>query len=118
MKKNIRKTKVIFRKFKKDGSIIAIFPEELSILSAEACWSYMRVGQHSPCIPVVITPVTDLAKEKEYRSLFEELESIGYNLEIKERNHPIYKRKRAQQLKKLLQNQDNTITTIEYGKLG
>ena len=74
-------TKVIFRKFE-DGEVIAIFPDELyDWINKDLVWSYMHIGQHSAASK-------SLAKEKaialpeEYADLQEELESIGYVLNI------------------------------------
>ena len=75
------KTKVIFRVYK-DKEVIAIFPEELGGPDYWTCASYMHLGQHSACDPE-IRHITRLAKPEEYASLKAELESIGYNLDIK-----------------------------------
>ena len=79
MKQDKQETEVIFRKFP-EGDIIAIFPFEEWDRKGNYS-SYMHVGQHGGCSP-------DLAKElvrpgeEEYQDLKEELESIGYNLEV------------------------------------
>ena len=83
MKKDIKKTKVIFRVFK-EGEVIAIFPEELGTHDHFTCASYMHIGQHASCDPE-IRRITRLAKPEEYADLKAELESIGYNLDIKKR---------------------------------
>lgn len=77
-------TKVIFRKFKKDGTIIAIFPEEIGTSSPRTCLSYMFIGQHSSCNPYEMTAygTTTLANPTEYIDLFNELTSLGYNLKV------------------------------------
>lgn len=80
--KDTHKTKVIFRKFKDNGDVIAIFPEELGDSSIYTCSSYVRVGQHSACDPVGLIPVTKLAKKSEYKDLACELTNLGYNLQI------------------------------------
>ena len=80
METDNHKTKVIFRKFK-DGDIIALFPEEPGTNDPQTCSSYMHIGQH--CVAdMAIVPVTKIATADEYAALKEELESIGYNLEI------------------------------------
>jgi hypothetical protein len=83
MKKNQEKTKVIFRKYKDDGEIIAIFPEELGTDDHFSCLCYEHEGQHSYCMPEFVIAFTKLAKFEEYASLKTELENIGYNLDIK-----------------------------------
>jgi hypothetical protein len=80
--KDTNKTKVIFRKFKDDGQIIAIFPEELGTYSPYTSSSYMSIGQHSSCDPVSLISVTKLAKKSEYKDLARELTNLGYNLQI------------------------------------
>ena len=75
---NSRKDTVFFRKFE-DGSIIALFrdlPDSKFFIT-----SYMHIGQHSGARPELIDELQE-ASPKEYGDLKEELESIGYNLEI------------------------------------
>ena len=79
MEKDIEITPVIFRKFS-DGEVIALFPTVCGT-SWYDCNSYMHVGQHSSA-DLGIVSITKLAKEEEYKDLFEELESIGYNLKV------------------------------------
>lgn len=72
-------TPVIFRKFKYDGSIIAIFPAMYYDDYYGRCGSYMRIGQHGCFDLEGLSELTTPAKEEEYKGLLEELESIGYN---------------------------------------
>lgn len=74
-------TKVIFRK-EKDGTIIAIFPEEISNPTKGYLTYYAHIGQHGECDYHYILSKTKLAKPEEYKDLFKELESMGYNLKI------------------------------------
>ena len=76
----MEKTKVIFRKWKNE--IIALFPEELGDSNPETCSSYMRVGQHASADIEYILSESKNAKKHEYVSLIEELESMGYRLDI------------------------------------
>jgi len=76
----MEKTKVIFRRFT-NGNIIALFPEELGTNNPATCSSYMHVGQHGACDPFIVYN-TALATPGEYAELKEELESIGYDLDI------------------------------------
>lgn len=71
-------TKVIFRKFKENNEIIALFPNEIANEYGE-CWSYMHIGQHSPAIYNAVVGCTKLATEDEYAELLEELKYIGYD---------------------------------------
>lgn len=88
MKQDTEKTIAIIRKWEDD--CIAIFPHELGTDSPYTCMSYMTVGQHSSCDPQGIieqsehtnTPERQTAK---YRDFVAELESIGYNLDIRKR---------------------------------
>ena len=100
MKKDKEKTKVIFRVFKgyAEGEVIAIFPEELGNNNHWNCASYMHQGQHSSCSPDFLIGVTRIAKPEEYADLKAELESIGYNLEIRKRNSYYYSISRFNQL--------------------
>ena len=82
------KTIVIFRKWDKSpNSIIAIFPEELGDSDIGTCLSYQHIGQHSACDPVYLIKKTLRASPPEYADLKEELESLGYNLHVVQRNH-------------------------------
>jgi len=82
MLKDTHKTKVIFRRFKNDGSVIAIFPEMPGTNNwAFDCGSYEHIGQHGAC-SVHIAEIATLATPEEYKDLRAELESIGYDLEV------------------------------------
>jgi hypothetical protein len=76
-------TIVVFRKFKDNGNIIALFPYET--WNGKDCTSYMHVGQHGAADYTHCLNLTKLAKEKEYISLKRELEKLGYNLKIRKR---------------------------------
>jgi len=79
-------TRVIFRKFKEDNEIIALFPDEIANEYNE-CMSYMHWGQHSPADYNAVIRHTKAATEDEYAPLLEELKYVGYD-DLK-----IYKRK-------------------------
>ena len=79
-------TRVIFRKFKEDNEIIALFPDEIANEHNE-CWSYMHIGQHSPADYNGVIRCTKPAAEDEYAPLLEELKYVGYD-DLK-----VYKRK-------------------------
>lgn len=78
-----QKIKVVFRVFKDGGDVLALFPDEES--SPGLCLSYQRVGQHSSAMYYHCMRITRPAKPLEYKSLKTELESIGYELDIKNR---------------------------------
>ena len=81
-------TKVIFRKFKQGGDIIALFPEQVNRLTVA---SYMHVGQHSDADYFGVISATIPATESEYANLLAELKSIGYDdLQVMKRCKPKY----------------------------
>ncbi|RTL04973.1 hypothetical protein EKK58_09205 [Candidatus Dependentiae bacterium] len=90
------KTKVIFRKFKQGGDIIAFFPELPGTNSPNTCMNYMHIGQHghgdANCGHTIP------AKRAEYMPLLKELRSIGYNLEIVNKFAPAHRAKRVAEL--------------------
>jgi hypothetical protein len=81
MEKDKHKTLVIFRKWKSDGSIIAIFPFE-AWSSAYDCASYMHIGQHGGCNPSLPSRADLTCKPSllETVPLYNELERMGYKL--------------------------------------
>lgn len=82
MKQDNFKTDVIFRKYN-DGQIIALFANDTDRRGNVE--SYMHVGQHSMADYGGVQMCTKLATKEEYQNLFEELELIGYNLQVKKR---------------------------------
>ena len=66
------------------GDVIAIFPE-LRGARVDYCMSYQHIGQHGDCQPDYIINVSQLASKKEYKPLYDELLSIGYNLQVMKR---------------------------------
>ena len=82
---HIRNTKVIFRVWKGQHGfgVIALFPEEDA--SPGYCSSYEHVGQHGGADYSVVISRTRPASPAEYEALRQELESIGYDLEIRSR---------------------------------
>jgi hypothetical protein len=83
MEKDKKITKVIFREFygRRGTGTIAIFPEN-SGSSERFCLSYEHVGQHGDCEPVWIIDITHPSKLDQYKDLYEELQSLGYNLKV------------------------------------
>lgn len=75
-------TKVIFRKFRDDGTVIAIFPEIKEGPYLVSC--YMHLGQHGATTTDIIS-LSAPAKPEEYAALARELQSIGYTLTIRKR---------------------------------
>lgn len=76
----MEETEVIFRKFKDDGSLIALFPYEE--WAEGSCGSYMHVGQHGGADYNHCIKASKPAKLSEYKDLKEELQSLGYVLKV------------------------------------
>jgi len=92
MKKDKHITEVVFRNWQSDdfNLIIALFPYEVNRTN-NFCLSYEHVGQHSDADYIGVIGGTVPAKEKDYKPLKSELESLGYNLKvIKKRNYTRY----------------------------
>lgn len=68
--------KVIFRKFKQGGDIIALFPDEIWNEAQRLIASYQHIGQHSGAEYHTVISRTKPAKSEEYANLLTELESI------------------------------------------
>jgi hypothetical protein len=84
MVKNNFKTIVVFRKFKDQGDIVALFPAEVVDLVGH-CNSYQHIGQHGAASYRFCMAITQSVKLKEYRALKQELESLGYDLDVRKR---------------------------------
>ncbi len=74
------KTKIIFRKDKEDGDIIAVFPDDRQNDNMIGC--YVHLGQHTTMSLDYYSKETIPATPEEYADLKKELESIGYNIEV------------------------------------
>lgn len=72
--------RVIFRKFRKDGDVIAFFPDQKD---GAYVGSYQHIGQHGNAM--YPHPDTIPAKLEEYADLLAELRGIGYELRIMRR---------------------------------
>lgn len=73
-------TKVIFRKFRSDGEILALFPEIPADCHAGHCLSYQHTGQHGAAA-VDLSHCTVPATPEESAPLAAELERVGYVLQ-------------------------------------
>ena len=78
MKKDIDTVKVKFYK-DTESDVFAYFPMMFEIDNFKLC--YAHVGQHSVCHPDYLKECK-IATRHEYKELREELESIGYKLNI------------------------------------
>lgn len=78
------KVKVIFRMF--HGEVLALFPEiPSSAVTYIDCLCYAHIGQHSGAHILAVIENSKPATETEYAALKRELESIGYDLDIRQR---------------------------------
>ena len=78
--------RVIFRKFKEGGDIIALFPLELGTNDALTCQDYMHWGQHGSANYIHVIEMTTPATPGEYNDLLQELKRIGYdNIKVLQR---------------------------------
>jgi hypothetical protein len=76
-------TEVIFRKDKaKDGGVYAMFPYLQGTYEFGSVMGFMHVGQHSSYDYTYCISRSKPATEVEYKDLKAELESIGYNLKV------------------------------------
>lgn len=75
-------TKVIFRKMKDNGEIIALFVEVPGTNEFYTCSAYVHVGQHFAVNPTLVISTSTLATQDEYQDLKEELEQRGYSLKV------------------------------------
>ena len=74
-------TKVVFRKFKRGGDIIALFTQELGTNDSNTCLCYQHVGQHGT-MDLRLRGMLVTATPSEYAGLKAELEGLGYNLMV------------------------------------
>lgn len=82
MKKDIHETKVVFLINERTDELFAYFPEEnYNHLSETTKTCYSHVGQHSACC-IAYAKESRVATKEEYNDMKEELESIGYVLEL------------------------------------
>ena len=67
--------RVIFRKFVRENNIIAFFPD---MKDRHLIMSYMYIGQHGLADYDYCLGKTSIALKSEYKSLLNELISVGY----------------------------------------
>ena len=73
-------TVVIFRKWRENDDIIALFPELPSDLFGQFCDAYEHVGQHGGADYRGVVQITTPATAEESAELARELARIGYQL--------------------------------------
>jgi len=78
MKTDIEETRVVFRRWRDTGDIIALFPDIEE--GGGRISSYMRVGQHGPAARGIVTRTCPVdLQDADVQSLLRELRSVGYN---------------------------------------
>jgi hypothetical protein len=109
MEQDTEVTKVIFRQFKtKERAVIVFFPELPGTNDTLTCMSYMRIGQHSAAdASYAIIAKTRPAHPSNYADLKEELESIGYRLQVVYRFTQAAQAKRRAAINYLSQGEPN-----------
>jgi hypothetical protein len=89
MKKDSHKTQVLFR-VDKQNNVFALFPYEIADLKGNVT-TYERVGQHGAGDYKHCIKTSRIATKREMLPLLQELQNIGYNLEIvKRQNYSLY----------------------------
>ena len=78
-----KKTVVVFRKWKDNGDIIALFPDIKE--NNGTCSSYEHIGQHGEADYVHCIAGSRPATPNEAQDLLKELRGLGYNLEVRSR---------------------------------
>lgn len=84
MKKDIYKTDMVFRVDR--SGVFALFPHEVCHYTGHVT-SYQHVGQHGGANYGHCIQQSKKATPEEYKDLYEELESIGYNINIVHRQN-------------------------------
>jgi hypothetical protein len=112
------KLPVVFRKFKKEGDVIALFPTlSASVRSWADCESYMHVGQHGAAStnPAGTVPATP----EEYQDLLKELNQIyqpDYELVVYSRVTAWMDEKRKEDWKKSTENKESSMKEAAFSK--
>lgn len=89
--------RVVFRKWRDNGSVIALFPEIPTDLWGRYCEAYEHVGQHGGADYYGVIQATVPATQPEYRSLADELTRIGYRLKpIKRASYSDHEQRRSE----------------------
>ena len=72
--------RVVFRRWRDGGGIVAVFPEVPATIHGEYCLSYGHVGQHAAADYHAVVRHTRPATPPEYAALADELTRHGYHL--------------------------------------
>lgn len=89
--------RVVFRRWRDGGGVIALFPELPADIHGIYCDSYMHVGQHGGADYHGVVHHTDPASPEESATLTAELTRIGYRLVPVRRASPrLHERRREE----------------------
>lgn len=89
-------TQVVFRRWRDNGDIIALFPEIPSDINGYFCEAYEHVGQHGGADYYGVVQATRPVSVEDAAPLAEELTRIGYNLQpISRASQTAHERRRA-----------------------
>jgi hypothetical protein len=89
--------RVVFRRWRDGGGVIALFPELPADIHGIYCDSYMHVGQHGGADYHGVVQQTDPATPEESDALAAELTRIGYRLAPVRRASPqLHERRREE----------------------
>lgn len=104
-----KQTVTLFRKFKSDKQVIALFVEQpFKQNDWYSCMSYMHFGQHGEShLPTVMENTDSITTYYGYRDLMAELVSIGYNIKVTDKLLPEYQKSRRATLNQWKDNQVN-----------
>lgn len=73
-------TRVVFRMWRNESGVVALFPDLLHSHTGPYIISYERIGQHGAADYSGVMLLTRAATPDEYRDLHAELTRIGYKL--------------------------------------
>ena len=89
-------TLVVFRRWRDNGDIIALFPELPADCQGRFCDAYEHVGQHGGANFHGVVQATKPVSVKDAADLIQELERIGYVLRpIKGASYKLHEARRA-----------------------
>ena len=89
-------TKVVFRHLSGAQGLIAIMPEVNGDMDPATCMSYMHIGQHSSCDPLLLLSKSTLAQPEEYVRLMAELTAAGYIVKpIQKMTYAMFQKRQA-----------------------
>ena len=100
-------TKVIFREWcdgngESNGELIALMPEVIADMNYGHCASYMHIGQHGSANYQCVMQLTKPAYPPQVDALRQELEGLGYKVELRYRRSAQMVANHREEMKKLI----------------